>query len=368
MDTAQKSLEGLKKHNRFKELDALRGIAAIMVVLFHFTMDRPERNLGFKFGVTGVDLFFIISGFVIYMSLTKVKSSLEFVINRISRLYPTYWVCVTVTFILICIKVYLFKSLVLHPPSLWDYLANMTMFQYYLGANDLDGPYWTMIIEMIFYIGVLILFKFHLLKYINILGITISLGVAGLTVFFHDHAFAHQIFKAIPLLSFVPLFFAGIIFYNIYEYKDKLIARYAMLLMCLFCQISLYHYGGTSWWYLSQAEYAVMLTIYFLLFVLFVNGKLKFVVNKITLFLGKLSFPLYLVHQFVAIRFVIPALTNKMNLNYWAAAFLVALPVVLILAYFINRYVEIPVSKQMRKKLNSISGVNAIHKAANTSM
>lgn len=54
--------------NRYTELDALRGIAALMVVFFHFTMDRPQGQMGFKLGVTGVDLFFIISGFVIFMS------------------------------------------------------------------------------------------------------------------------------------------------------------------------------------------------------------------------------------------------------------------------------------------------------------
>ena len=65
--------------NRLQELDALRGIAALMVVLFHFTMGRQEANLGFKLGTTGVDLFFIISGFVIFMSLSKVKNSKDFI-------------------------------------------------------------------------------------------------------------------------------------------------------------------------------------------------------------------------------------------------------------------------------------------------
>lgn len=86
---------------RYEELDALRRIAALMVVFFHFTLGRPEAKLGFKLGTTGVDLFFIISGLVIFMSLTRVKTSLDFVINRVSRLYPTYWTCATFTFIVI---------------------------------------------------------------------------------------------------------------------------------------------------------------------------------------------------------------------------------------------------------------------------
>ena len=67
---------------RLLELDALRGIAALMVVLFHFTMDRPEMNLGFKYGVTGVDFFFIISGFVIFLTLSNTKNWKDFVQKR----------------------------------------------------------------------------------------------------------------------------------------------------------------------------------------------------------------------------------------------------------------------------------------------
>src|ERR1044072_9360250 len=85
--------------SRIKELDALRGIAALMVVFFHYTFWRPQAKLGFNLGTTGVDLFFMISGFVIFMSLLHINQSKEFVINRISRLYPGYWACVTFTFI-----------------------------------------------------------------------------------------------------------------------------------------------------------------------------------------------------------------------------------------------------------------------------
>ena len=70
-------------HKRYQELDALRGIAALFVVFFHFTMGREGLNTFFKLGTTGVDLFFIISGFVIFMSLQKISKGRDFVINRV---------------------------------------------------------------------------------------------------------------------------------------------------------------------------------------------------------------------------------------------------------------------------------------------
>src|SRR5262245_16693709 len=86
--------------SRLRELDALRGVAALFVMFYHFSMDRTGFERYLSFGTTGVDLFFIISGFVIFMSLEKVSDSREFIINRISRLYPTYWAAVTYSIIL----------------------------------------------------------------------------------------------------------------------------------------------------------------------------------------------------------------------------------------------------------------------------
>jgi peptidoglycan/LPS O-acetylase OafA/YrhL len=154
---------------RIFELDALRGIAALFVVLFHFTMGRKEGDYGFKFGVTGVDLFFLISGFVILLTLEKTKTWKEFVVNRFSRLYPTYWACVTITTITILIHLGFANNLLFK--TLPDYFANLTMFQLYFRRGDIDGSYWTMIIEMLFYIYMLLVFVFKKLKHIELISI-----------------------------------------------------------------------------------------------------------------------------------------------------------------------------------------------------
>jgi len=51
-------IQNFQTHKRYEELDALRGIAALIVVFFHFTMGQKEFNTFFKLGTTGVDLFF----------------------------------------------------------------------------------------------------------------------------------------------------------------------------------------------------------------------------------------------------------------------------------------------------------------------
>ena len=342
-------------NNRLLELDALRGIAALSVVLFHFTMGREESKWGFKLGTTGVDLFFIISGFVIFMSLNRVSKSKDFIINRVSRLYPTYWCAVTFTFLLIICKTLLLK-LDFHPINEFlNYAGNLTMFQYYLGIPDLDGPYWTMIIEMLFYILILLLYQFNLLKLLNILGLITSISIVILTSFWGNHNIVKAILNWIPLLPYIPLFLAGTVFYKIYINNQQKISNYAIILLCLIAQFLLFEHSGRSHHFINHQEYAIMICIYFTLFILFVNHKLNFIVSKLTLFLGKISFALYLTHQYISLQFLLPILVNKLHLNFWIAALFITLPISILIATLITKYVDIPLSKKMKEKLKSYS-------------
>ena len=335
-----------QKTARYEELDALRGVASLMVVFFHFTWRRPEANLGFILGTTGVDLFFIISGFVIFMSMNKITRSTDFIINRVSRLYPTYWTCVTFTFIILIIDT-LYSTGSAATIPWWTYLANMTMFQYYLRMPDLDGPYWTMITEMLFYIGILFLFHFKWLKYLNKIGLGLSVAMALCAYTGHFI----PVIKAIPVLQFIPLFFAGTIFYKIYTIKANHLADYCILAACFVCQIMLFFVAGRSKWFITQTSYIIMLSVFFSIFILFVNHQLKFIVNRVTLFLGKISFALYLIHQNISINYIIPWCVDKLHLSFWVASICIALPVVLLLASVITFYIEAPLGKMMKAKL-----------------
>ncbi len=341
------------KTDRYKELDALRGIAALMIVLFHFTMGKAEAKYGFKWGITGVDLFFLISGFVIFMSLNKITKSVEFIINRISRLYPTYWTSVTFSFILLPIYSF-YKNGFFAKIDLTQYFGNMTMFQFYLRIPDIENPYWTMIIEMLFYLGMLFLFHFKLLKYLNLIGITSCVLTVIMASLFGDRILTQIIIYWVPLLQFVTLFFAGTVFYKIYSDKNKLVENYLIIILCLISQILLFKYAGRSQIFISHTEYAVMLLIYFALFTLFVHHKLNFIVSKATLFFGEISFALYLIHQSISTDFIIPFLTKTLHFNFWVASFVVALPIVILIASFITYCIEIPIRRQMKEKLYTI--------------
>ena len=122
----------LSQKNRLAELDLLRFIAALSVLLFHYAFrgyaadDLSPINLPvlipiFKYGYLGVGLFFMISGFVILMSAIG-KNGREFVTSRISRLYPEFWICCTLTALVI-----FFFGAPHFDVSLTQFFINLTM-------------------------------------------------------------------------------------------------------------------------------------------------------------------------------------------------------------------------------------------------
>lgn len=142
---------------RLAYLDALRGIAALLVV---FTHVLPLLGLGhiwlfdalFDAGKLGVLWFFMISGVVIPFSLRPgPDGARHFLISRFMRLYPAYW---------LSLLAYLAVSQLTGdalPP--WpQIIANLSMVQAALGFNDVIGLYWTLFIELVFYALCLLLF------------------------------------------------------------------------------------------------------------------------------------------------------------------------------------------------------------------
>src|SRR5262245_32108575 len=121
--------------DRIRGLDALRGVAAFGVTLFHLTSQYHQDytfsippTISFPFGSHGVTLFFIISGFVIFMSLERVERPMDFVVARFSRLYPNYWTAVILSTVAL--------SLLPLPDTasglssrVFKACANLTMFQ-----------------------------------------------------------------------------------------------------------------------------------------------------------------------------------------------------------------------------------------------
>lgn len=339
----------MNQTSRYGELDALRGIAALMVVIFHFIWGRPDdAHFNFNIGNMGVELFFIISGFVIFMSLSKIESGTEFIINRFTRLYPTYWACLSLTFILI--NIYYHYTIIDFPKlHVSDYLANLTMFQFFIGFPNVDESYWTLSIELLFYILMFLFYKLKLLKHILSIGLAMVLILVLLNQFYWNTSL-QLIFRYVPLFSYFPLFYAGILFYKLFS-SDKSRAKYFSLIVLAFCsQYLLFNTTGRIIFFSAQT-YAVVLFIFMIVFSLIAIKKMSFITFKPLLFLGKISFALYLLHTFISVNLLFPFLVDYLHFNYWLSAFFIVLPVLIILSAGVTYVIEIPAQKSLKTLL-----------------
>ena len=162
-----------------------------------------------KYGYLGVDLFFLISGFVILVS-SDGKSPRQFVISRIVRLYPTYWCCLTVTFLAIL----LFGRRMFHCRA-GQYLANLTMLHSFAGIESMDGVYWSLAVEMKFYLLIFLLVALGQIGRIKYyLGIWLAL-----TIGLFDHHV--PVVSGLLIAHIAGCFIAGATFYLIAKEGDS---------------------------------------------------------------------------------------------------------------------------------------------------
>jgi len=147
-------------------LDALRGIAALLVVyehLSHFVLTGVRRVVEpwFLSGYAGVSLFFLISGYIIPASLERKGSLRGFWVGRIFRLYPMFLVVLGVLVVLHVLGVRPLDPAVLaHRAAVA--VGQVTMMPSLLDTADLLPVTWTLAFEMAFYLLVAALFATRL--------------------------------------------------------------------------------------------------------------------------------------------------------------------------------------------------------------
>ena len=289
---------GSTRRNRLEFLDFLRCIAAFSVLIQHacekvFPSFVNFCTHYFQFGVFGVTLFFLCSGFVIPVSLEKSHSLKKFWINRIFRLYPLYLVSILSTLILIRTGVF-GRSM----PGLTDILANLTMLQKFLSRPSILHLYWTLCLEMLFYIMISGIFVLGYLKKtaglaVFSLLITLLIGVAGTQLF-------HLFSSGWGTAFYFSTMFIGFLYYRYYKGQVTRpvftgIVLSAMAVLLLVTYFNLYHkdqpaFLGT----LSFLPVTLAIGAAYLLFTIcfFRRGRQY---PSFLLLLGVISYSLYLV-------------------------------------------------------------------------
>ena len=288
-----------QRDRRIQEVDVLRGVCAFAVVLFHCII-RYDQVIGFDgiahpplnvphlrmMGELPVYIFFVISGFVIYMTLDRCKDVWDFVVSRVSRIVPVYWVSVILTYALW----ELMPAFPYHL-TLGEFALNFTLLQSFFYAPDVDGVYWSLAAELYFYIAMGLLFATGRLTDLRKVC-AIWLAVAVTHAVMDDVMPIYSRIVMVLNLQFAPLFIAGICFYRLWSGRAAAPDRW-LLGACTAALFIVY-----------PPIVAAVMTAVFGLFLLMVAGRLGWIVNAPLTYLGTISYALYLTHQMIGYQII----------------------------------------------------------------
>jgi peptidoglycan/LPS O-acetylase OafA/YrhL len=326
---------------RYYEVDVLRFVAAAAVVGFHFlfrsTTGSPQLAATgfsdpggvFHYGYLGVDLFFVISGFVILRSAWN-KTPSRYLASRAGRLYPTFWVACTITALVVTLVPFDTFDVTLR-----QWLANLPMASESYGVKYVDGVYWTLAVELAFYVLVLGLVRSRLT-----VNKVIGFGCGWLAVSVLDAVWPHLFsvpawpgpYQMIPRVAglllvpgWAPYFVAGMMFALVAKEGWRL--RYTLPLVAA--------YGCSVWRavqyadsltdkyqvYFSPWVVAGVVTAVFAVFAAVVAGVTVPGAKRLAV-LGGLTYPLYLLHENIGFA-AFDAFYGRLGWNRWVALALV---------------------------------------------
>lgn len=327
------------------EIDGLRGVAITLVLLFHIW---PEY---FSFGYVGVDIFFVLSGYLITQIIyTKLEANTfsfkDFYRNRIRRIFPAMLIVVTATFVI----GYLFmfpselEQLGGHIKSSAFFYQNFRLsgeVGYWDEASQLKPllHFWSLSIEEQFYL----LWPFVILAIYKLRwNLFLSLGVLFVLLLIVPQFFKIDLFYH-SFARFWELCFGGLVFafsarFDTLKFTDK----FKLIIYLVFLVAIAMTYKNTQF-DLYKTLFVVISTG--LLILVFVNNTNQKIFSSTPLvFLGLISFPLYLWH------YIFISYMHIFGLDVQAYGFVVIFISVFI-SYLTYRYVELYARKQISYKL-----------------
>ena len=337
---------------RVSEIDLLRFIAATAVVLYHLAFrghaadERTEFGYVWlvpvaKYGYLGVDLFFMISGFVILMTASS-GSLHKFIVSRLVRLYPAFWACCTITFAVILVF-----GAPRYSASGSQWLVNMTMLAEFVGVAPIDGVYWSLYVEIKFYVLMGIILWLGLLRHVELILIGWLVIAAVMAV--------APVYKITYWLAtdWTAYFVAGAMFFQVWRNgsnRTRWLTIMAAWLLAI--QQALRHVPELEGAYSTDLEESLVAMIITGCFAVVASIALRRTgrlarMNWLTV--GSLTYPLYLIHQNIGyIAFNQLHRQSNPHLLFWGVvASCVAL------AWVVQRWVERPVSTGMKRVLSA---------------
>ncbi|WP_435864904.1 acyltransferase family protein [Streptomyces umbrinus] len=348
------------RENRLRALDGLRLIAALMVAAYHYggrggevtqawgtsaKAQFPTLHSWFAYGCLGVQVFFVISGFVICMSGWG-RPLRSFFASRASRLLPSYWAAIIIVTVVFALPVVAYKTV---SPS--DTLVNLTMMQQPLGADRVLGVCWTLWAEVRFYA----LFALCVVMP----GATrqrVIMFCAGWTLAaVLTQAANEPLLDLVLMPEYAPFFIGGIGLYLVHRDRHDAYAWGIVIVSWLIGQNQavrgLWHAPNPDFFsYRTSFGIVLVVTFGFVAVAVIALGWLNWANWRWLTVAGALTYPFYLVHEHLG-WVAIEAYHQTLGIPAYATLPLTVLTM-LTLAWLLNRFVEDPLTPRMRKMLS----------------
>lgn len=315
----------------------MRGIAALLVVFSHIAHKVSQHSpnniyLPSNIGELGVDLFFIISGFImVYISSVKENNIYDFLTSRFVRIIPLYWILTTAALL-----VYLYE------PSLINSSGGTTSIinSYFLIPDEnkfLVQNGWTLSYEFYFYfifsIGIFISYK-------NRSTVVTFILIALATYGFYQNS-DEFIFN-----SFLIEFALGIISFQLYSKLPSL--RPAYIYSFITISLSGFIFLDTGIRIIDNVLPVFFLFLTILYLEPFFQKNSKFILLKFTEMIGNSSYSLYLLHPFVLSGITI-ILNKEFIHNHSYLYSFIMLSMSIFLGFLCFKYIETTSSKLLKK-------------------
>ncbi len=286
---------------RLYAIDGLRLLAALAVVLFHFIGLVPSgpgvwgrspaevfplAHRIAAYGWLGVELFFMISGFVICMSAWD-RTLRDFIVSRVTRLFPAFWVCVLTTAVFLRLT----GDRGMTPSRV---LTNLTMVPEPLNVRYVDPAYWSLWSELRFYLLFAVL-AWTGLTYRRVVGFCGLWLVAAVIAPVSGLPLLTVVFQP----AYAPFYIAGILVYLLHRFGPSptlwlmlggtwLLAQHRLVALVQGART-----GDRISWSIALA----LITAGLALLVALAMGRLRFLNRPWLVAAGALTYPLYLLHE-----------------------------------------------------------------------
>ncbi len=370
MDAAVINHPTTTQASRTREIDLFRAIAILMVLAFHYlarwTPPRGAINLypyGSAFagnaivnhGHLGVDFFFMISGFVIALTLESCLSPVDFASRRVARLLPAMIICSLLT--LVFVEVFsrvpefneqaslwnLLPSWTFTPPEVWAKLLPVT--------DHIDGAYWSLVVEAKFYVWAALIYFLQKEKFArNMFAFCAATSLVYILA---------ETFRIKPLQSlefyllfgkYAMLFAAGVLYFQLHKRPADLGQLRPYLAVCLLFELAQAMLVPRA--HDQFAMTAALKLVFFLAFLAVALGwrAPKAVTLDVLARIGLASYPLYLLHQNVGVSVI--NLSGGLENPLAVVASIAAVPVGLILVSMaLQKFVEEPGKRLIMARL-----------------